>query len=234
MNGVYDGDYDPDYQPPMGPQPENKPEEPKQGPTEPKKPEIPLPKFLLNFFTSFGITNDPDSAFYRFCAERIRENIHIVITRSPLDNGHNGQYFKSTIAIMFGDTTIFSAPVQSTMDENDPDQLGSNDFTLSAGFYKGTFKGNNYSPTYQSPILIYSTDFYIHPDTITQQTKIDERIKQEKSNPTGPFMTTGSKGCKIMKTSDLIAMINFFNKVGFKENDTISVQIVNPDNWSYK
>jgi len=211
-------------------------EGPEQGPTELKRVEVPLPKLLDSFLKFFKINTDSttDSAFYRFCAERIRENIHIVITRSPLDNGHNGQYFKSTIAIMFGDTTIFSAPVQSTMDENDPDQLGPNDFTLSAGFYKGTFKGNNYSPTYQSPILIFSTDFYIHPDTITQQTKIDERIKQEKSNPTGPFMTPGSKGCQIMKTSDFNAMINFFNKVGFKENDTINVQIVNPDNWSYK
>jgi RHS repeat-associated protein len=210
------------------------PVEPKQGPTEPQKVEVPLPKFLLNFITSFGITKDPDSAFYRFCAERIRENIHIVITRSPLDNGHNGQYFKSTIAIMFGDTTIFSAPVQSTMDENNPDRLGSNDFTLPAGLYEGRFMDDLYSQTYLHPILIFSTDFYIHPDTITNQDMVQARIDEDNPNPTGPFFTPHSKGCQIMKTSDFNTMINFFNTVGFGYGDKINVEIKNPDNWAYK
>jgi len=50
-------------------------EGPEQGPTEPQKPEIPLPKFLDSFLKFFKINTDSttDSAFSRFTAEKIRE-----------------------------------------------------------------------------------------------------------------------------------------------------------------
>jgi len=50
-------------------------EGPEQGPTEPQKVEVPLPKFLDSFLKFFKINTDSttDSAFARFKAERIAE-----------------------------------------------------------------------------------------------------------------------------------------------------------------
>ncbi len=72
-NGPYNtdeekGNYNPEWNTTYGPK-----EKPKDDTTTPTNPQIPLPKFLINLFTSSGITKDTDSAFYLFSAERIRE-----------------------------------------------------------------------------------------------------------------------------------------------------------------
>ena len=126
---------------------------------------------------------------------------------------------------MYGDTTIFSAPVQSTADST---KLGEGDYTLPAGKYTGVIYSE--TGTYLSPIYLKDNMFLIHPDMIKKRLE-DNNTDNDYM---GPFNNPGSQGCQIMKTSDFNAMIKFFNKVGFKENDTINVQIVNPDNWSYK
>ncbi len=154
-----------------------------------------------------------------------RENIRIVITRSPLDNGPRGKILQSTIAVMYGDRTVFSAPVQSTADSNN---LGKGDYTLPAGIYEGIFK--NKSGSYINPILIFSNDFFIHPDTITNPDMIKTRLEDDKTTNDymGPFNPTGSKGCQIMETPAFNSMINILHTFGFKTNDTISVEIRDP------
>jgi RHS repeat-associated protein len=151
-----------------------------------------------------------------------KDDFNILILRSKDDNGHNGTYFRSELSIMHKRTILFSANVQSTADHSklnqDADHEGR---TIPFGNYTGTFLEK--SGTYLNAIRITGNGveagewILIHPNVVTNPGS--ERY------PAGPFVPPGSLGCQMLTEGDFNEMVDILNKVGFRINDTIKIQI---------
>lgn len=79
------------------------------------------------------------------------------------------------------------------------------------------------SGSYLNAIEVCSPDFLIHPDQITNEDKMKERLQDRKSN--GPFSQPFSKGCQIMKLSDFNETVNILHNIGFEYDNKNSIKI---------
>ena len=150
-------------------------------------------------------------------------------TTIDIQRNGSGTPFSDTLSVKIGNQTITQLPVQSTA--NIPEPRLTKDFdgmTLPAGTYDGTLKTT--SPSYLTPILIESPDFYIHPNLITVPEKIEKNIEKGISN--GPFYNEVSAGCQVLPEDDFKTFTETLTAIGFSFNgqDTIQVTIKDPAN----
>ena len=151
----------------------------------------------------------------------VKDRISILILRSKADNGHNGSYFKSTLRVMWGNSSLNKVAVQSTADSlriiQDPD-LGR---TIPTGDYNGTLLEK--TGTYLNPILITGNDveaneyMLIHPNVVTNP--------DSPKYPGGPFIPPGSQGCQMLSEDDFNEVMDILQTLGYEIGDTIKIQI---------
>ena len=140
----------------------------------------------------------------------VKENSKIVITRDPMDNGKNGNYYKSSVKLQVGDITFFEGKIQSTADGLDKDKGK----TLPVGEYTGVLL--NKSDSYINAISLQNEElgiqesggFLIHPDAKTALGKYTSYSE----NAGRPY----SLGCQISKLLDFGDMTNEIKKLGFE------------------
>jgi RHS repeat-associated protein len=153
----------------------------------------------------------------------IKDQINIVIFRSKADNGHNGNYFKSELSVMWGNKFLNTVSVQSTADNSKINQPGYEGRTIPTGKYTGLFADK--TGTYLEPIRISGNgvmlDEYmlIHPNVVTNP--------ESDKYPGGPFVPPGSLGCQMLSLEDFNEVMGILHTLGFEVNDTIKIQILN-------
>ena len=155
-------------------------------------------------------------------AQRVqfKSDFSIVITRSGYDNENNGQYYQSTLSIMYRGETLNTINIQSTADH--PNTVSEfNGKTLPSGTYTGTLLRN--SPSYLRPIHLVdgvnAMEYNVYLIHGNQQTNIPG------SEPTNkPY----SAGCLIPRIDDFNEMIDILTSLGFVAGDTINVTIIDP------
>jgi len=151
-----------------------------------------------------------------------RSMFSISIVRSVRDDGANGQYYQSTLNIVFGNRVLNSVDVQTTADHPNTPELGGR--TLPSGEYKGILLSHTRS--YIRPIHLVdgnnarrNNSFLIHTDRFTNR---------DNNGNNGPWSQPYSAGCIIMRDSDFNEMMDILGSVGFNVGDTIPVIIHQP------
>jgi hypothetical protein len=151
-----------------------------------------------------------------------KSDFSIVITRSGLDNGKNGMYYRSTLSVMYKGTELNSISIQSTADH--PNTAGLGGKTLPTGKYTGTLLAE--SPSYLRPIKLVdgknarvNDAFLFHPNLYTNK---------DNGGDNGPWPQPYSAGCQIPNLDDFNETMDILKAVGFRPGDTIDVIIRDP------
>ena len=155
------------------------------------------------------------------------KDLHVVIERSPLDNGDIGKiadgYFKSTMNVYSGDELIFSCPIQSTADHPDLNKSGGpNGTTLPEGKY--TCYPLTNSGSYYKPIHIineelgfgYDQWYLFHPNAFTYGKRMEES--------SGEWYRGYSAGCQVPRLDDYNRFVNILEDHGYEFTGTFTKQ----------
>jgi RHS repeat-associated protein len=187
-------------------------------------------KVFTKVLSSISAKNEKVATF-------IKNHTTVNIQRSPLDNGENGTYFKSTESVKFMGIPLNRIDVQSTADYTSEVNAG-NGRTIPAGEYTGTLL--NKSGSYNNAISITgngvseSEAVLCHPNCKTAKGNTSEY-----ANGTRPF----SAACQISHLEDFNEVTDIIKDVGFEygkgnsawsKGDSIKINIITPENLEEK
>ena len=184
-----------------------------------------LPQKLFTKALSFAANHSEKAGAF------IKDKTKIIVQRSSLDNGQNGQYFKSSESVTFMGIKLNSIDVQSTADYQSEVDAGRGR-TISTGDYTGTLL--NKSGSYNNAISITGNDVteseavLFHPNA-----KTAKGATEEYANGTRPY----SSACQISHLADFNEVTDILTNVGFNygtgdtawtKGDSIKIQIKPP------
>ena len=179
---------------------------------------------VLTMALSFAAKNSEKAEAF------IKENTQITVKRSPLDNGQNGQYFKSSESVTFLGIKLNSIDVQSTADWQSEVDKGAGR-TIPAGDYTG--KLLNKSGSYNDAISVTGNGVTKDEHVLMHPNVKTATGATEPYNETRPY----SAGCQISNLADFNEVTDILKKLGFEygigekawaEGDSLKIQIKAP------